>query len=40
MGEVPVSKTANEVTEERNEGFWWKNFISQREPFLSVYRRL
>jgi len=26
-GEVPVSKTANEVIDERNKGFWWKHFI-------------
>jgi hypothetical protein len=38
LGEVPVSETANEVTEARNKGLWWKNFISQREPLLSVYR--
>jgi len=38
LGEVSVSKTVKEVTEERNKGFWWKNFISQRKPLLSVYR--
>jgi hypothetical protein len=25
LGEMPVSKTANEVTEEMNRSFWWKN---------------
>lgn len=41
FGEMPVSKTANEVTEEGNKGFWWKNmenYISHRESLFSVYK--
>jgi len=38
LGEVPVSKTAKEVTEGIKVEKYGKNFISQREPLLSVYR--
>jgi hypothetical protein len=41
LGDMPVSKTANEVTEERNKGFWWKNmdnYFSQSKPLFNVYR--